>query len=218
MRTRFASTNSVLLANGVRVKYSVRHGRQERPDLPRRTAPDPGQRAREELDQLVVDRVSAQMPAPVADPEHWEEQIKQFTRDALDVYRAHPGSARATLGLIPAMEGSLRAAETLVSLCLAGGVPRQAAAWFCDLFALYVGAVAVEESIWVDRARDAGAEGPDHAALDEQLGDYFSSLPPDKFPMLSALAREMVTGDGEDRFEFALDILIGGLKAYSARG
>jgi AcrR family transcriptional regulator len=173
---------------------------------------------REELDQLIVDRVAAQMPTPVADPERWDEQLKQFMRDALDVYRAHPGSARATLGMIPAMEGSLRAAETLMSLCLAGGVPAQAAAWFCDLFGLYIGAVAVEESIWVDRARDAGADAPDHSALDGQLGDYFSSLPPDRFPLLSSLAREMVTGDGEDRFEYALDILIGGLKAYSARG
>ena len=39
----------------------------------------------------------------------------------------------------------------MISLCLAGGITPQAAAWFCDLASLYVGAVAYEQSIWAER-------------------------------------------------------------------
>jgi AcrR family transcriptional regulator len=173
---------------------------------------------REELDQLVVDRVAAQMPTPVADPDRWDEQVKQFTRDALDVYRAHPGTARATLGMIPSMEGSLQAAETLMSLCLAGGVPPQAAAWFCDLSSLYVTSIAVEEAIWVERQNSTPAgEEPDHVAIDVQLRSFMESLPADRFPHVTSMAAVMVAGEGPERFEFGLDVLLAGLAAVSEK-
>src|SRR3954463_3142656 len=44
---------------------------------------------REELDQLLVDRVARGFPIPEPDPERWDEQLKQALLDMLAVYRAH---------------------------------------------------------------------------------------------------------------------------------
>jgi hypothetical protein len=116
------------------------------------------------------------------------------------------------------MEGTMRIAEGLMAIMVAGGVSEQAAAWFCDLSALYVGAVAYEESIWAMRAR-AGEDDEDfdHAAMDAELRGFFESLPADRYPLLTSLAAVMTQGDGDQRFEFALDVLVSGLAAASDR-
>ena len=173
---------------------------------------------REELDQLVLERIARLLDVPEPDPGRWQEQLKQMMRDTLGLYRAHPGSARAAMGVIPTGEGGMRAAEGMVAVCLAGGVTPQAAAWFCDLMALYVGAVAYEEQLWAQRENNtASGEPPDHEALGEELTAYFASLPPERYPFMTALSAVMSTGDGDERFEFGLDVLVSGLASASAR-
>lgn len=94
----------------------------------------------------------------------------------------------------------------------------QAAAWFCDLIALYTSAVAVEETIWVARAEraaaGAGAE-PDRDAVEDRLSSYLESLPVDQFPLLTSLARALTAGGSDERFEFGLTVLVAGLKSLS---
>jgi AcrR family transcriptional regulator len=173
---------------------------------------------REHLDQLVLARIALQLEVPEPDPARWAEQVKEFARQILELYRAHPGSARAAMALIPTESGSVQAFDGLLGLCLAGGIEPQAAAWFGDLLTEYVAAVAVEELIWTARENSTPAgEKPDHVALDHQLAEYFESLPPDKFPHLTKLARVVTNGDGDDRFEFGLDVLVAGLTAVSPR-
>jgi AcrR family transcriptional regulator len=173
---------------------------------------------REEVDQLVVDRISHLMPVPEPDPDRWQDQLKQMMRDALALYRAHPGSARAAMGVIPLGEGGVRAAEAMVRLCLAGGVTPQAAAWFCDLMALYVGAIAYEEEVWAQRENTTGAgEAPDPEALDRQLADHFASLSRERYPAMAVLAAVMASGDGEERFEFGIYVRVSGLAAAPTR-
>ena len=45
------------------------------------------------------------------------------------------------------------------------------------------------------------------------MGRYFASLPPDRFPNIVSLAVPLTTGDGDERFEFGMDVLIRGLAA-----
>jgi AcrR family transcriptional regulator len=169
---------------------------------------------REQLDQFVVSRIAGAIEIPEPDPARWDEQVKELLVSLLDAYRAHPGSARATLGMVPTEVGALRHAEGLMALCLAGGVPPQHAAWFCDLSALYVGAVAVEESIWQERYTHIDDEAG-WAEIGEELRALFASLPTDRFPILSSMPEVMTHGDGNDRLGFALDVLLAGLKALS---
>jgi AcrR family transcriptional regulator len=172
---------------------------------------------KDELDQYVIDRISAMLEVPDPDPERWDEQLKDVMRRTLELYREHPGSARAAMGMIPTMEGGLRAAEGILALCLAGGISPQAAAWFCDLAAAYVGATAYEETIWTTRENTTAAgEQPDHEAIDAQLREVMEAMA-EKFPFMARYAQEMTAGDGEDRFEFGIDVLVSGLAAVSER-
>lgn len=174
---------------------------------------------KDELDQLVIDRISSSLEVPDPDPERWREQMRQVARDSLASYRKHPGSARAALATIPRNEGALRVAERIMAILFAGGIQPQAAAWFADLSALYVSAIAAEESIWMERAK-AQAERGETFTEEEvvaQIRALFASLPAATFPILSAHAEEMTSGDGDARFEFGLDVLIAGLEVVSAR-
>jgi hypothetical protein len=119
---------------------------------------------------------------------------------------------------IPTMEGSLRGAEGMMAICVAGGISPQAAAWMCDLAALYVSAVGYEEALWTQRENSTPAgEEPDHSAIDAEMLEFWHQLPPDRFPMLARYATELTSGDGDDRFGFALDVLISGLAAVSEK-
>ena len=176
---------------------------------------------RAELDQLVVGRVCSQWQIPDPDPDHWDDQLRASMAQLLEVYRANPGVARCTLGMIPLEPGLLVVSERLLALLKAGGVPDQYAAWFLDVGSLYIASVAVEEDIWRERHR---GQDPDEAAavahLDEdavakQVRQVFESLPPEHFPFLTGLAANMATGSADERFAFGVDLLVSGLKARS---
>lgn len=170
--------------------------------------------SRFELDQLVLARIVEGVHIPPPDPKRWDEQLKQVLRDTLAVYRKHPGSARASMAMVPMQESTLDAAEGMMRIMLAGGVAEQFAAWFLDVGSLFVGAIAVEEYIWASRG-DAGGFA-DHQEVDEELSRHFRDLPQERFPLLSSLAGVLTAGSPEDRFEFGLEMMISGLRAMSA--
>ena len=45
----------------------------------------------------------------------------------------------------------------------------------------------------------------------------FTSLPADQFPLVTAHAAQLVAGDGDERFRFAIDVVIDGMLARAAR-
>jgi TetR/AcrR family tetracycline transcriptional repressor len=47
--------------------------------------------------------------------------------------------------------------------------------------------------------------------------DYFSSLPPDRFPNLVAVASELTDVDMDERFELLLEFFVDGLAARAGR-
>jgi hypothetical protein len=52
----------------------------------------------------------------------------------------------------------------------------------------------------------------------DQVGEYFRSLPPDRFPHIHALSGVLAgaeEGDPEARFRFGLDMLITGIAAQA---
>lgn len=174
---------------------------------------------REELDQLVTDKVAGLVAVPEPDPARWDEQLSELLRQTLEVFRDHPGAARATMGMIPTGPGALRTAEAMMALCRAGGVPDQYAAWACDMFSLFVSSVVAEEDIWVERGRAAAASGRPYTEEEivGRLREHFASLDPAVYPVLSSAAAALTTGTGDDRVEFALELLVAGLKTMAQR-
>jgi AcrR family transcriptional regulator len=173
--------------------------------------------SRAELDQLVVGRVCSQWQLPDPDPDRWDDQLRSGLVDLLDLYRANPGVARCTMGMIPLDPGSLVLSERFVALLRAGGVDDTHAGWFIDVASLYVASFAMEEDIWRERSAgnrpDEGGENSVVAHVRTVLGQ----LPAEHFPLLTSLAATLTSGSGDDRFRFGVDLLVGGLKALRGR-
>jgi hypothetical protein len=86
-----------------------------------------------------------------------------------------------------------------------------------DLLAAYVTGSAYEGSIWMS----GKAATPEvSVAYHRELESYLSSLPADRFPTLISLVPALMGDpqeDGQDRFEFGLDVLVRGLVARSKK-
>lgn len=164
---------------------------------------------KDQLLDLVIDRVAGEIPLPQPDPEHWQEQTKQFGRDARRAFLRYRDVARASMGRIPVGPNLVRIMEWQLTLFTRAGLPPRPAAWFGDIGALYVAAHAMEDQV----AGDA-SEPPDVAGM---LESYFASLPREQFPALTAMAPVLMSGSAEERFEFGLELIVLGLEAMAAR-
>lgn len=167
-------------------------------------------RNKHELLLLVLDRVAGEVELPPADPERWQEQLKQLAREMRRVLTSHGDIARVTFGTIPVGPNMLRLVEWMHALLRGAGLPDRTVALVGDLFALYVGAHAFEHGLGL--ASPTGEELPPEQII-AMLRDYWSSLPPALFPHTLALMDELFAGSPEERFEFGLDVLIRGLAA-----
>jgi AcrR family transcriptional regulator len=170
---------------------------------------------KDELLQLMFDRICGDVPIPQPDPEHWQEQVKQLARDGYAAMVAHGDLARAALATIPTGPNAMRVSDAMLGIMLAGGLPPQVASWALDRIFLYIVADAYESSLY--RARIGASEQDIAAYFDvftEQLASYYEAMPADRYPHLRTHARDLVSGDGMQRFEFGLDMLIDGLAKY----
>jgi AcrR family transcriptional regulator len=168
---------------------------------------------KEQLIQLVFDRVIGELPLPDVEPERWREQVKQAARDERELMRKHPGIAELSFGRIPIGLNAIRYHEWHLSVLRAGGLSDKVAALAGDLIHLYVGAFSYEESVGL---RTPTGDGSVESFIRE-MRDYLSSLPADLFPNTTALADGITAGGHDERFEFGLDVLIEGLLARSQR-
>jgi len=167
---------------------------------------------RDELEELVYDRILGEVPVPEPDPERWQEQLKQLMRDTVAALGRHPGSARMAIGRIPFTPNALVREEVTLALMRCGGLPERTVALGIDLLFLYATATAFEDSV---SAKDWGTPERAQERLAQMRG-YLETLPVDRFPNLVSMVGPLLTGDGTERFEFGLDILIRGLAAASS--
>lgn len=166
---------------------------------------------KEELLELVFDEVVAEVPVPEPDPARWRELVRQVWVDSHAALARNGDIARVALGRVPLGPNSMRLSEVTITLLRAGGVPDQAAAWALDVVGLYVVANAIEGAVHADRQRSE----EERQAYWQQVGDYFTELPADRFPTTVALAPLMMAGNGDERFAFGLDLILRGLSSLS---
>lgn len=163
-----------------------------------------------DLHALMLDRIAADVAVPEPDPERWQEQTKDIIRALRDVMVARPGIAAVAVAQIPLGPEALRISDGLIAVLRAGGLTSKVIAYATDLLPLYATAIAQEAAERGENSVDA----PDWAALSAEMGAFFTELPVDRFPNIVFLGPAMAAGDGEERFEFGLDILVAGLAAY----
>ncbi len=167
---------------------------------------------KDELLSLMIERLAGEMELPEPDPERWQDQIKQIVREMHYKLLEHRDLARAGLGNIPVSEGALQVSERMIEVLELGGLPRQVIAYAVDLLPLYAVSTAFEQSLFAERTATE-----DGARYLEEVDEYFASLPPDRFPQMTSLAKELAVGTEGERFEFGLDVLVAGLAAYGRR-
>ncbi len=169
-------------------------------------------RNKEELFQLVFDRVTREIVLPEPDPSRWKEQLRELGREMRRVLSRHRDVARISMGRMPAAPQIALFSEWLFTLLQPVGIPDRAIAYIGDIAGLYVGAYCFEESIGY--ASPTGEELPPEQIV-QMMRDYIVSLPAERFPRTIAAVDLLLAFNPEERFEFGLDLLIAGLEKYA---
>jgi AcrR family transcriptional regulator len=165
---------------------------------------------RDELRRAMLDRVTGAVAIEEPDPARWREQLHALVEGWLRAMEAHPGIAAVAVGDPPTTERSLLAADYMLGLLLAGGITPQDAAWACDILPLLTTASAMETAVHI-------ARGHSWEATAERFDAAFATLPADRFPNIVRHGAALISGDGDERFRFAIDVFLDGLVARAAR-
>ncbi|MEV4349778.1 TetR/AcrR family transcriptional regulator [Actinoplanes sp. NPDC049596] len=165
---------------------------------------------REALIEAVFDRVAATVELEPPRADRWREQLQAVLTRTRDALVAHPGITAAVMVDPPRTYASMRLQENLLGLLFAGGLGPRDAAWTADTLFAQVTHAAVE----------AETRTADPAELARQVSANFAQLPADEFPLITAHAATIVSGDFDQRFHYAIDIVIEGAlrKAKAEQG
>ncbi|MFI5893103.1 TetR/AcrR family transcriptional regulator [Actinoplanes sp. NPDC051513] len=162
---------------------------------------------KEDLDELLIGRLCAEITLPEPDPARWRQQLTGVCAQLRDQYLRYPGISRAAFAAAPSNLDTLRVSEGMLAILLAGGVPPPAAAWAIDSLTLYVNAYSLEVSLAAKR-QSRPEDG--WVVSREELLTRFAALP-DTFPQTKRYAAELTAGTIHDRFDFTLGLMLDGL-------
>jgi AcrR family transcriptional regulator len=167
--------------------------------------------SKDELANLIVDRVGSEIQVPEPDPSRWEEQLMEWMVQAREVMKRHPGVGALTLGRIPIGPNTVQWMEWLLGLLRDAGVPDRIAAYAGDLGGLYLGAHALEDAIGL---RSPTGEDLTPEEIVGMFRGYLESLPSDRFPNIHETMDDILAGDAEERFRLGLELIIRGIASY----
>jgi AcrR family transcriptional regulator len=169
-------------------------------------------RNKDELLQLLSERLNEEVQLPVPDPARWPEQLKDMLRQVRLVAHRHRDGARISLGRLPSGPMLARFTEWLFELLVPVGIPDRVIAYVGDLTGLYVEAYAFEESLGI--ASPTGEDLPPDQIV-RMLREYLLSLPATTVPHVHRAIDELFAGDLDERFEFGIDLIVRGISTYA---
>jgi TetR/AcrR family tetracycline transcriptional repressor len=162
---------------------------------------------KQQLQDLVLDGVLAEVDFHTNPSLAWTEQLKILATRLRQVLEAHPGVAGILKTRDPLGPHSLALAEAFLSpLQTAGFADREAGLAFFLLvdYTLGFAVSSPRTSVNEQRVRDT--------AIRTQLHEFFRSLPPDRFPALVALGEHVWVDNRDQRFTAGLQVLVDGLE------
>ena len=139
---------------------------------------------KEELLELVFDELVGRVPIPAPDPDRWQQQVREVAIAIRDVLRTNSQVALAGLGRIPTSPPSLIAAEGILGLLQAGGLPPKVIGMAADLLSLYIIAGVFEDSLFEGR----GLSDEEMGQYAQDIARFYAALPGDRFPLLTSMA------------------------------
>jgi AcrR family transcriptional regulator len=163
-------------------------------------------RSKEQLYDLILDGVLAEVDCR-ADPSlTWAEQITELAQRLRVVLENHPGIAGLLKSRDPLSPHSLALTEAFLTPLHAAGMPgAQAALAFRLIYDYTLGfALSDRTTASEQRVQDTATRRDLHA--------FLRSLPADRFPVLAALGEYVWADDRDQRFSASLRTLINGLQ------
>jgi AcrR family transcriptional regulator len=164
-------------------------------------------RSKEQLHDLILDAVLAEVDCRTDPALPWTEQVAALAHRLRAVLENHPGIAALLKTRDPLSPASLALAEAFLAPLHAAGLSgRQAALAFRLIYDYSLGfALAGPSSPAEQRLGDSTARQHVHA--------FLCSLPASSFPTLAAHGTHAWADNREERFTSGLDTLIRGLQA-----
>jgi AcrR family transcriptional regulator len=162
---------------------------------------------KQQLQDLVLDGVLAEVDFHTDPSLAWTEQLKILATRLRQVLEAHPGVAGILKTRDPLGPHSLALAEAFLRPLQAAGFADREAGLAFFLLVDYTIGFAVSSprtSVNEQRVRDT--------AIRTQLHEFFRSLPPDRFPALVALGEHVWVDNRDQRFTAGLQVLVDGLE------
>jgi AcrR family transcriptional regulator len=164
-------------------------------------------RSKEQLQDLIVDGVLAEVDCDVDHALPWTEQIKALAHRLRKVLENHPGVAGLLKTRDPLGPHSLALAEAfLLPLHHARFSHREAGHAFFLILDYTIGFEVSSPRISVNEQR------VQDTATRKRLHEFFRSLPDDRFPTLITLGEHVWLDNRDERFAAGINALIHGLE------
>jgi AcrR family transcriptional regulator len=154
----------------------------------------------DELHALVLDRALANVKVRGAPGAGWRERLVGVLESYARVLLASPGLAQLAFGTVAVGPNALRMTETLLELLEEGGVDLATGAWAVDLLVLYVTAIVAERT-----------NGHDPTASEGAVARAVAGVSGRDYPRIHAARAHLLSGTGEARFAWAVDVLLRGI-------
>lgn len=168
-------------------------------------------RSKEQLCDLVVDSVLAEVDLGAGHGLAWTGRVAALARALQAVLDDHPGIAALLKTRDPLGPHSLAVAEAFLTALLEAGLPRRQTALAFSLIYDYTLGFALSDRTTVNEQR------VQDTATRRQLHAFFRSLPADQFPAMTALGEHVWADNRDERFTAGLDTLLAGLQAAPPR-
>lgn len=163
-------------------------------------------RDKDELLQVMYERVYSRFQVPEPDPANWRAQVRELAWGMRTILLEHRDMARISMGRFPSGPEMILQLERMFALFLAAGLPVSLAAKAGDMLSLLVEGIVQEAEMWRGGAAEQGSA--------EEAADYFSRLPADRFPTLARHGAVLFSESADERFEVFLDVFIRGLESH----
>ncbi|GLY43183.1 TetR family transcriptional regulator [Amycolatopsis sp. NBRC 101858] len=154
-----------------------------------------------ELQALVLDHALDEVTVGAAG-EPWRARLERLLRSYAEVLAKSPALAQLAFQTVAVGPNALRIAEALLEILDEAGVEPATAAWAIDMLTMSMAAAAAGH-----------AYGLDPAAPDSPVAQAVDRVSADEYPRVHAARADIMSGTGDERFAWSVDVLIRGILA-----
>jgi AcrR family transcriptional regulator len=161
----------------------------------------------ESLRALVFDRALAAVETKPANRKNWKSALKFVLTSYTKVLMATPGLAALALTHIAVGPNALRIIEAMLDALAKGDLDTRSAAWAVDLLLLYATAISAQH----------GGTSDGTSRVPDPVANAVRAVSESSFPRIHAARAELTSGEGGQRFTWALDTLLAGVLQNAKR-